>query len=37
MLVATDSSSVSVITFGNCYNAGTDMKVQSFSDVANPW
>jgi hypothetical protein len=30
MLVATNSSSVSVITFGNGYNAGTDMVVESF-------
>lgn len=37
MPVATDSSSDSVITFGNCYNAWKDMVVERFSDVANPW
>jgi len=37
MPVATDSSSVSVITFGNCYDAGTDMAAEGFSDVACPW
>ena len=37
MPVATDSSSNSVIAFGNCYNAWKDVAVERFSDVANPW
>jgi hypothetical protein len=36
MPVATDSSSVSITTFGKCDNARTHMVVESFSDAANP-